>query len=234
MKKILLFIWIVGFCFVGFSQTEQAEMSTMSPKNTIEPIKDRLLIDVFHSFWLGVPKGVNVNTIHPGFNISALWDFKQKKEGLFSFGLGLGTTFYTQYSNAQLSQDADQIMRYHIYQINDSVYKKNKLNCLNFNVPLEFRIRHQSGFKFTLGVRIGLIAELSRRYKGNNPNGDGTQINIKSFEIYNKQKYHFDVYMRTGWKYVSVYYCWQLTSFFVQGEGPKITPMSLGFTWNLF
>ncbi len=232
MKKIVLVI-ILGLSFFGYTLTAQPTEGKR-PDDKPEIIRDRLLIDVFHSFWMGMPGEVNSNKLNPGFNISAMWDFKSKSKSPFSFGLGLGVTYYSQFSDAMLQYDRkNDLMKYYVLP-NDTMFKRNRVTYINCNIPLEFRYRHSNGFKVTVGVRVGIVAEISHLYRGNNPDGSINYLNRKSFEIYNKQKFNFDAYLRIGWKYVSLYYCYQLTPLFERDKGPRIMPMSLGFTWNLF
>lgn len=233
MKKVtvLLLTLLISMGQLSIAQTDKPSSNTEKP----EIIRDRLMVDVYHSFWMGVPNRVNVNKLHPGFNISAMWDFKLPNKGPFSFGLGLGVSYYTQFSDALLDIDSKPwVMRYYVIDTANIKYDLNRMTYVNCNIPLEFRYRHQSGFKISLGVRLGLVAEISQTYKGRNPNGNDEKIWMKNYAIYNKQKYNFDVYLRTGWKYVSFYYCLQLTKLFEDGKGPQIAPMSIGVTWNIF
>ncbi len=234
MKKNTLLLFIMLISFVQFCNA-QSSHDTLSSIKKPEIIRDRLMVDVFHTFWMGMPSTVNVNKLHPGFNISAMWDFKLPNKGPFSFGLGLGVSYYTQFSDARLDIDPTPwVMRYYVIDTANIDYDLNRMTYINCNIPLEFRYRHQNGFKISLGVRVGLVAEISQTYKGKNPNGNDDKIWIKNYEMYNKQKYNFDVYLRTGWKYVSFYYCLQVTKLFQDGKGPQIYPMSIGLTWNIF
>ena len=47
-------------------------------------------------------------------------------------------------------------------------------------------------------------------------------------------KYNVDFYLRIGWKFVDLYYCYQVTPLFADNKGPKIRPMSLGISFSLF
>lgn len=235
MKRILPIVMIL---FLSTTFTSFAQKSKTDERPEI--IRDRLMVDVFHSFWMGAPSQVNTNKLHPGFNVSAMWDFKMPNKLPLSFGLGVGATYYTQFSDALLQKDpttttsSPQMLYYVLPKDDDFEYKLNRLNYVSCNIPFEFRYRHQSGFKVNVGIRLGLVAEISQTYRGDNPDGVGEDLARKSFEIYGKMKYNFDVYMRAGWKYVSLYYCYQVTSLFENGKGPKMSPMSLGVTWNIF
>jgi hypothetical protein len=83
-------------------------------------------------------------------------------------------------------------------------------------------------------VRLGLVAEISQRYKGNNIEDNYTKENFKYFLTNNRQKANFDVYMRCGWKFVAVYYSYQVNRLYNEGKGPAVNPMSVGISLSLF
>jgi hypothetical protein len=237
-SKIILFC--ICFCsvFTVISQEQkESELNQKLKKEAVEVFRDRLIVDVFHSFWMNVPNTVT-QKFNPGFNVAVLWDFKATKKSPISFGLGVGCIFQTQYSNAQLRYDNDKgINKYYvlpeILTKKDSL-KLNRMTYINCNIPLEFRYRHKSGFKFTVGVRLGLVAEISQRYKGKNLEGSGISDNYKYFLKTGRQNVHFDVYMRCGWKFAAIYYSYQVNKLFTDGKGPAVNPMSLGISLSLF
>ena len=237
-SKIILFC--ICFCsvFTVFSQEQkEKDFNQILKKEAVEVFRDRLIVDVFHSFWMNVHKTVKPK-FNPGFNVAVLWDFKTTKKSPISFGLGVGCIYQTQFSNALLRYDNDLgITKY--YVIPESFTKKeapklNRMTYINCNIPLELRYRHKNGFKFTVGVRLGLVAEISQRYKGNNLEGTGVSENYKYFLKTDRQKANFDVYMRCGWKFVAVYYSYQVNKLFTDGKGPAVNPMSLGISLSLF
>jgi len=198
----------------------------------VEIFRDRLIVDIFHAFWLGMPKTVNSNKFHPGVSASALWDFKLPGKSPVSFGLGLGISYYSQYTDALLQMEKGRIMQYNL--IAPDTFNFARLNYVNGYIPFEFRYRHTNGFKLTLGVRVGLVAEVSQSYKGNTPGQPQTPTHYKTFDIVNKQKYNCDVYLRIGWKFVNVYYSYQINKLFEKDKGPQISPMALGISLSLF
>jgi hypothetical protein len=224
--------------FTVFSQEQKNnEFAQKLKKEAVEVFRDRLIVDVFHSFWMNKPSTVT-QKFNPGFNVAVLWDVKTTKNSPISFGLGVGCIFQTQFSNAQLRYDQTaKLNKYYI--LPESVIKKdslklNRMTYINCNIPLEFRYRHKNGFKFTVGARLGLIAELSQRYKGQNIEGTGTSENYKYFLKTGRQNVNFDVYIRAGWKFVGIYYSYQVTKLFTDGKGPAVNPMSLGISLSLF
>ena len=234
MKKIFypILLLLTFFCF-GSPASAQIKNVKKEDNKKPEIVRDRFMLDFFHTFWIGTPGEINANKFHPGFNVTGMYDFKLPNGRPLSFGLGLGFSYYTLYSNATLAADTSGIMQF--TAISDDIsYKRNKMIYTNIHIPLEFRYRHPSGFKISLGVRVGLTTGITTRYKGNNPLNPSESISIKDFNIKNKQKFNFDVYLRTGWKFVGVYFCYEVTSLFTNGKGPQLHPMSLGLTINFF
>jgi hypothetical protein len=237
MKRYLIIILLslVGAGSLLTAQTTQTPYT--SPKDTVdEPLvvfRDRLIMDIYHTFWMNMPTEVNHMKFDPGFTVSGIWDFKIKKKPL-AIGLGLGISYYTQYSNALLRYDASSdTMKYYILPTGVN-HKLLKMNYLNINVPVEFRYRHSCGFKFTVGARAGFIAEISQKYKGDDPTNPADTAMFKNLMMYHKMKYNVDVYTRIGWKFVDVYYCFQITPLFADKKGPRIYPMSLGISLSIF
>lgn len=236
IKRIISTIMLALGLFSLMAQTTETPYTTPKDNESEErPVvfRDRLLMDIYHTFWMNMPQEVNHMKFDPGFNVSAIWDFKMKKQPL-AIGLGVGISYYTQYSNSLMQYDkSDDIVRYYILPENTS-YNVLKMNYMSVNIPLEFRYRHSNGFKFSVGVRAGLVAHLSQKYKGNNPANLSDTLMIKNLRFPNKMKFNIDVYARIGWKFVSVYYCFQPTPLFTEAKGPKICPMSLGISLSLF
>jgi len=239
LKITLLSICCCSLLF-AFSQEQPKNLSEIQSKiqkEEVEIFRDRLIVDVFHSFWFHLPGSV-APKFNPGFNVSVLWDFKARKKSPISFGLGVGCTYHTQFSNAQLKYDNQtDVTKYYvlpdIISHKDSM-KLNSMTYINCNIPLEFRYRHQNGFKFTVGVRLGLVAEISQRFKGKNLEGNNINENVKYFLTDHRQKVNFDAYIRCGWKFVSVYYSYQVNRLFNEGKGPAVNPMSVGISLSLF
>ena len=237
MKKRILTIAMLMMCAVPMLTAQTSETPYTTPKDTAnEPLvvfRDRLIMDIYHTFWMNMPVEVNHLKFDPGFTVSAIWDFKIKKKPI-AVGLGVGVSYYTQFSNALLRYDETSgSMMYYILPT-DLKYNLLKMNYLNVNIPLEFRYRHPNGFKFSVGVRAGLVCEVSQKYKGNDPAMPSDTAMYKNLLIKNKTKYNIDVYTRIGWKFIDLYYCFQPTLLFADAKGPKIYPMSLGISLSIF
>ncbi len=235
MMKKLLVLAIAALISTNISAQTDTLKDKKKEEEKVEVVRDRLVFDIFHTFWIGEPAHGEFNKFNPGFNVSAMWDFKVPQSKFVSFGLGVGFTFHTQYSNCILmyNKSAD-ISKYYI--IPSAVdFKRSKVAYMNCNIPIEIRFRHKCGFKFDLGAHIGIVAGLSQNYKGNNYNGEeGEYLNRKDRNFYNKEKFSAEVFVRTGWKSFGIYYSYQITKVFKDNKGPLMHPMTLGISISLF
>jgi hypothetical protein len=248
-KKLIVLFLVVATCFSAFAQESQDTVAqkknkklketaekVLNPKGEEKPeiVRDRLNIDIYHSFWMGMPEGVKYMKFDPGFSVSILWDFKLPHNSPVSFGVGLGFSYFSQFTNSLLKVSDGWVMKYHV--IDGGIkYKLNRINYMNCNLPIEFRYRHKkSGFKFSVGVRVGLIAEVSQNYKGADPEGGSMNKWYKSREIYNTQKISVEAYARIGWKAFAVFYGVHINKLFNEGTGPAVFPMSVGISISPF
>lgn len=239
MKKIVLLTLVLAWSLAAFAQDNGIEAKKRNDNGgtlpRIEVVRDRLNFDIFHSFWMGTPSQGDFKKFNPGFNVSAMWDFKLPQSPSISFGLGLGFSFYTQYSNCILQYDRTKDLNMYYIVPEDVEYKHCRLSYMNCNIPFEIRYRHTNGFKFSVGIHVGLVAGLASQYKGPDFNGvEDDYLNYKNRDFHNKQKFSADVYMRMGWKAFGVFYSYQLNKVFDAGKGPKINPMSVGISISLF
>lgn len=214
---------------------ERPKTDSLPKVEKVEIFRDRMVIDVFHSFWLGMPAAVNSNKFNPGVNVSILWDIKKKAQSPFSFGIGAGVNYHTQKSNAIIGIDSrNWITQYNILPQLDTAYKICRLDIVSLYIPLEFRYRHDSGFKFSIGARLGSIVSVAQRYRGKDLSGKNQMVDYKDYQIFNKMKYHFDFYARIGWEGLGIFYSYQLTPLFESGKGPQVSPMSIGISISPF
>ena len=117
MRRVFLTVVLLCACAAQLLTAQTPETPYTTPKDTVdEPLvvfRDRFVMDVYHTFWMGMPTEVDHMKFDPGVNFSAIWDFKIKKKPL-AIGLGIGVSYYTQYSNALLQYDkTEDLMKYY-------------------------------------------------------------------------------------------------------------------------
>ena len=233
MRRINLLILCFLCTVMVFSQENQAKSTVKKEKKQLfnKPVlfKDRIVFDFFSSIW-SIPSELNIKQkpVNFGFNGGFMFDLPVKKNHPFSFGLGLGVTNHNLYSNARWYGDtAHQTAVTAV----DVKYSKNKITFTNINIPFELRYRHHnSGFKISAGVRIGLMADIHTKYFGSaRDRSDGKEL-IKDYDVPNRTKIPVEFTFKTGWKFVSLNFSYMITKMFEVDNGPQIYPMSFGIT----
>lgn len=229
-------IFLMSFNF-SFAQKEKKTPVSITTEE-ISNVKDRFMVDFYSSLWMNVPKDVSMenNGFNEGFNFSWLWDFKTGKKSPISFGLGIGVNYYTMYTNSLLKMDYENdIAKFYILPDDIEEYKRCRLSYTNVNIPFEIRYRHSCGFKLNIGVRVGMMADLRFNYKGD----DLTELkdvtmNYIEKGFLNKQKFTFEVTLKTGWKWFGINASCHVSKLFEKEKGPQMYPVSLGITLSLF
>jgi hypothetical protein len=213
---------------------ENKSKEDKNKNGSVEVFRDRMLIDLFQTFWIGMPSNVSSLKFNPGINTSILWDIKRGPKSPFSFGIGGGIMYQTQNTDAILGYDSSTGNTVYKIITNTDSINTCRMNMVSLYVPLEFRYRHSCGFKITVGARLGYILSLNQKYDGQDLTGRNQAVDFTNYQIFNKLNYHFDFYARIGWKGLDLFYSYQITKLFVDGKGPQIAPMSIGITISPF
>ena len=231
MKKIpILLIIAVLFGQLSYSQ------------GISESIKKKFTVgvDVFTDIWQGAPDDIDLRTIHQGATAFGMFNF-QLGEGLTSFSVGLGIRNHNMYSNSRIDNiKADTI---HFTAVpNDVVYKKSKVNLVYLDLPVEFKIRFESGFKLTVGFKAGWSIDSKEKYKGDRYeeyhgsqfNGQRVGVMEKTKDIRHVETFSYGPTFRIGYKFVSLYGYYQISDVFKRNLGPAMHPISIGLTITPF
>ncbi len=241
MKKLIASILLISisFCLSAQENTEtntsskskKAKMvSNMSEKPVL--FKDRFVLDFMTSIWTGLNKyeGIKPKAINFGFNGEIIFDLPVKRKSPISFGLGVGVSAYSLYSNGLFGIDAEGNTTLTPVPDIVSKYRRNKMSYTNLHIPIEFRYRHKSGFKISAGVRVGVVVDLHTKYFGPNRQTGTDKELIKDYDIRNRTKIPVEVVFRTGWKFVGVTASYMVTKLFESSKGPAICPFSVGIS----
>jgi hypothetical protein len=196
--------------------------------------KDRIILSVHNSFWQNLDAGVKQRTISPGFNAAILVDLPTSDDSPMSFGLGLGFTSFNLHSNAvtglKLPERTTQMTI-----IPDGIkYSVNKLRFSYLNIPLELRLRTKGDFRFSIGLRSGLMIDAFSKYYGNDISGIDNPMKIIDKKISNTDKYLFEATTRIGWKWIALSGSYTLNSMYEKDRGPAIAPINVGLSFSLY
>ena len=222
MKKSIL-ILIVAI-FIGQSSFSQGLSESVKKKFTIGA-------DFFTDIWYGVPDGVDTRTINQGATVFGMLNFPLG-EGMTSFSIGLGIRNHNMYSDSRIMDvKADTIT---FTQIHDGVsYRRSKVNLVYLDLPVEFKIRFNSGFKVTVGFKAGWNIDSKTKYYGDDFDAPiGRKVKSKS--IRHLESFSYGPTLRIGYKFVSLYSYYQISDAFTRNLGPELRPFSIGLTITPF
>lgn len=226
MKKIIV-LSLLSFLFSShiFSQKSGVAGGTN---------RDRIILSAHNGFWQNLDAGVKQRIISPGFNAAIMVDLPTSEDSPFSFGLGLGFTSHNLHSNA-VTQLKYPERTTEMMLIPDGVkYKVNKLRFSYLNIPLEFRLRTKGDFRFSIGLRSGIMIDSFSKYYGHDISGTGNPIKHIDKKIGNLDKYLFEATTRIGWKWIAVTGSYTLNGMFEKDRGPAISPINVGLSFSLY
>lgn len=198
-----------------------------------ESIKKKFTIgaDVYTDIWQGLPDGVESRTINQGATAFGMFNF-QLGESITSFSIGLGIRNHNLYTNSKIDDfRGDTIV---LTPIPDDVdYKRSKINLVYLDVPAEFKIRMENGFKVTVGFKVGWLIDSKEKYVGDIYN---TTLGVKekSKKIWHTESISYGPTFRVGYKFISLYGYYQISDVFKRNLGPEVAPISIGLTITPF
>ncbi len=219
--KIIISLFLF-FLFIG-SSFSQIISENAKRKVTIGA-------DFFTDIWQGVPDYMELRTVNQGFNIFAMYNF-QLAESNSSFSAGLGIDNHNMYSNTRIDNiTADTI----IFTPIDDVYQRSKINLTYASIPLEFKLRLNSGVKFGAGVKIRYLISAKDKYIGDIPDEPKGRTNVKRKNIANTEDWAYGFTFRVGYKSFNLFGYYQISDVFERGRGPELYPISVGLTLTPF
>lgn len=198
-----------------------------------ESIKKKFTVgaDVYTDIWQGLPDGVESRTINQGATAFGMFNF-QLGESITSFSIGLGIRNHNLYTNSKIDDfRGDTIV---LTPIPDDVdYKRSKINLVYLDVPAEFKIRMENGFKVTVGFKVGWLIDSKEKYVGD-IYGTTKGVKEKSKKIWHTESISYGPTFRVGYKFISLYGYYQISDAFKRNLGPEVAPISIGLTITPF
>jgi hypothetical protein len=223
MKKLLILASVIFLFSSVYSQDKKVNLK----KNF------GIQINVFSDIWMDAPDDIDLKTINRGCDIYGMYNFPIK-ESNFSFAIGFGLGIHNMYSNAFVGVNTDNDST--IFNvIPDSItYKKSKISCAYFDIPIEFRFKTKGKFSVAAGFKAGYLINKHSKYKGKDLLGTNIDVIEKSTDIRNLEAIRFGPTFRLGydWFNLSAYY--SLSKFFAKDKGPEMYPISVGITLTPF
>lgn len=195
-------------------------------KRMSKPSRDFVMLQFTYEGWANKPDSVKTGGIGRGFNAYLCYDFPLKNSNFsFAAGVGIGTSnVYLDNQELSLYSATDSVAR---FLPETQSYKKYKLTTAYLEAPFELRffgnkMNRNKGFKAAVGFRAGTL--IGAHTKGKLDNNVVYKTNTRN----HLENWRFATTARIGWGNFTLMGSYNLNKLFSEGEGPQITPYSLG------
>ncbi len=226
MKRITLGIFLL-LTFLSFQQIKAQSLSESAMK------KVTVGLDVFTDMWVNAPTNVDIRTIHPAANGYITYNMGVGESKKLTFGIGLGIGSHNMYSNNGVIENIKADTIKYTTLATDLYMKRSKLSLTYLEVPLELRFKAKSGFKVSLGFKLGYLIDSKEKYVGNTVKAGPIQV-IKRKRITQLNGFSYSPTLRVGYKSFNLFFSYALGPAFRVDHGPQLHPMSMGITLTPF
>lgn len=171
---------------------------------------------------------VNVNIFYHDFPL-------YKRYLMFTTGIGLTLNNYRFSDNRTLIADTNRVLAGYDFDKNNNQikYEKNKLAVNYITIPLLLQWNSREKFDNSFHVAAGLL--LSYKYNSHLKlvyKEDGDHEKTKRHDEFNIEPFRYDLTLRLGYEYYTLYASYAMNSLFKDGKGPELHPFQVGV--NLF
>lgn len=188
---------------------------------------DRLILEVNHTSWIGIPAGVETKLPSIGVNFAMMFDRPIGKSS-FSFGYGIGLFSHNFHSNGDFIYKRDSVSNSFITSL--APYSSNRNVTLNryaekiLEIPVEIRYRTKTDrqFKIHVGGKIGYVVNNFRSIRDN----DGK---IRVYDIKNVNPLRYGINCRIAFEQFAITASYYFSEIFVKDRGPAgVYPYAFG------
>jgi Outer membrane protein beta-barrel domain len=195
--------------------------------------EDQFYVNITYNALNNKPKDVFQNSFSTGINIGFLRDFPINKKRTFAIAPGLGLS-YNNYKENLLIDNLNGSLNYNTIPTGAS-YDKNKLSLYFIDFPIEFRWRTSTFdshkfYRVYAGFKVSYLFLSQSRYIDSN----------QSFKVDNNSdldRFHYGVYLSTGYNSVNIYGYYGLNNFFkngiINGESIKLSTVNFGLIFYI-
>lgn len=219
----LLFLATVSYS-VAQQKTDYKGESEFDLKNYKGDPRDRLILEVNYTNWLGAPKNIKSDWKCVGFNFASMFD-KPFGTSNFSLGFGLGIYVHNFSSNADfiLKLDSNNQNATTVLQPRTTPYIANRYNERSFEIPVELRFRTKSAtmFKVMLGGKIGYVISDFKKT-------DDADGRVRRYNMPNINRLRYGVNFRIGIEQICLTGCYYLSEVFTENGPRGVHPFSIG------
>jgi len=226
-RSIFTIIFLVVCARVFAQKADSSEFNIYKYKPTP---KDRLVLEVNHTGWLGVPSEFEQTLFSGGVNLMLFFDHPIRSSH-FSFAWGASISSYNIHGPFNLVYKMDTVSNKVLFtslEKRTTSYNINRIGLKILEMPFEFRFRTFTDYQFKLsvGFKVGYVVHSFRKIYDAN-------MKVKLFDIEGINPLRYGVTLRMGWEQIHLTAFYSLTEFFEKGKGtPGIFPFSLGFAYT--
>jgi hypothetical protein len=228
LVKRIFFIGILMSVFdVMNAQRDSSEFNIYKYKPTP---KDRLVLEVNHTGWLGVPNNLREKIFSGGVNFMLFFDHPMGTSH-FSFAWGGSISSYNIHGPIDIvytTDSASRTVQYSALTYRNASYDINRIGLKIIEAPVEFRFRTWTDyqFKLSLGFKIGYVVQSFRKIYDSNGK-------VKIYDIAGINPWRYGITLRMGWEQLHLTAFYSLSEFFASGKGtPGVIPFSVGFAYT--
>lgn len=227
MKKNIL-VFVLGlFALSTFAQTVS--------ESTIKKVS--LGYDVYNTFWINMPLGVDTRLVNQGANVFAMYNHELNDKGLsVAAGLGISSEnlFLTDHYVADVLADVIEFT-----PVPEGLAaSRSKMNFTYLDIPLELRLKTENDFRFGFAFKFGVLIDSKTLYKGSAFDDNGIGLGYITYEkdkkINQLEEYRFGIQLRAGYKWVQFFGYYGLNKVFLADKGPQMSPIHVGVTFMPF
>lgn len=152
-----------------------------------------------------------------------------KRKFNLEYGLGFSWYNYGFQNDVLLEPNADAFA----FEESDAALRKSKLAMTYLTVPLMLNVETNpndrgSSFRISAGMSGGVRIASRTKVKTED------KLKLKQRDDFNLNAFRYGPVLRVGYGWFNVYAQYALTDLFVEGEGPALTPLTIGISLRAF
>lgn len=232
------FFAIKFLLIITITAAQAQQKGNIYPTELSNQPNDHFMIQFGGLSWLNKPDSIHTKGFSRSFNAYFMWNVPFKGNPRFGVAIGVGVGTDNLYFNETqpVINDNSTTLRFPDVSATNH-FKKFKLVTGYLEAPIEFRYisnlkNVNKAFKIAIGAKVGLL--VNAHTKGKTLENAAGQVLNDYTEKINSSRYfnttRFSGTFRIGYSFLSLFTTYQLSSFFKEGAGADVRPLTVGLT----